>query len=92
MKRSKIVIPDPDVPTKFDGPNEVISGDNQYIQFNGSSVKKDVSRICGDKKNWNQIKNKLAGKKVTTYINFSNGKLDSNTSIWIGNNETMFKN
>jgi hypothetical protein len=45
VKRSKIEIPDPDVPTKFDGPNEVISGDNQYIQFNGSSLKKDVSRI-----------------------------------------------
>jgi hypothetical protein len=45
MKRSKIVIPDPDVPTKFDGPNEVISGDNEYIQFNGSSLEKDVSRI-----------------------------------------------
>ncbi len=70
----------------------VISGNNEFIQFEKSSVKKDVSRICGDKKNWNKIKKNVAGKKVTTYINLSNWKLDSNTSIWIGNNETMFKN
>ena len=40
--RSKIDIPDPDVPTKFFGSNLVDSTHNQFVTFDATSARKDV--------------------------------------------------
>ena len=40
--RTKVEIPDPDVPTKYLGPTELDTQSNQYITFDATSARKDV--------------------------------------------------
>jgi hypothetical protein len=43
--RTKVEIPDPDVPTEYLGPTDVDTQSNQYISFDATSARKDVREV-----------------------------------------------
>ena len=45
--RSKVEIVDPDVPTKYFGTTQIDSSTNQFVTFDSTSARKDVSTSTG---------------------------------------------